>query len=258
MLVFRQLFDAESSTYTYLLGDDISRECLLIDPVNEKYERDLRLIEELGLRLKVVLDTHCHADHVTAAWTLSKKTEAKIGISMTSGAEGADLMLKSGDKVYFGQRFLLALATPGHTSGCITFVLDDRGMAFTGDTILVRGCGRTDFQEGDPAILYQSIYEEIFRLPDDTKLYPGHDYNGFTVTSVIEEKVFNQRLRKEVSQDDFQSHMKNIRLDMPKKIDSVLPVNLKCGAPVSGGGWSVPNASFRLSVDVGYDDGGGI
>ena len=234
MLIFRQLFDSQSATYTYLVGDEPSGCCALIDPVLEKSDRDLNLIQELGLRLVVILDTHCHADHITAAWSLKSNTEAMICVSKASGVVGADISLQDGDEVKFGGRFLRVLATPGHTAGCLTYLLDDGSMAFTGDALLIRGCGRTDFQEGDPGILYNSINSKIFTLPDRTRLFPGHDYNGFTESSVLEEKQFNRRLSVEVSEVDFRELMKNLKLDLPKKINDVLPSNLRSGAPVAG------------------------
>src|SRR5437899_29769 len=156
-MIFRQLFDPQSSTYTYLLADAPTREAVLIDPVFEQARRDAALIEELGLKLKLTLETHVHADHVTGAWLLRQKLGSRIGISAASGAEGADLYLKPGEKIAFGARQLEARATPGHTGGCTTYVLDDRSMAFTGDALFVRGCGRTDFQQGDAHSLFHSV-----------------------------------------------------------------------------------------------------
>ena len=234
MLIFRQLFDQESSTYTYLLADQASREALLIDPVFEQAQRDLALIDELGLTLTTLLDTHCHADHVTAAWLLKQRTGARIAIAGASGVEGADLLLTHGDRVPFGRRHIEVRETPGHTDGCLTYVLDDESMAFTGDALLIRGCGRTDFQHGSAARLYHSIRTQIFSLPDATRLYPAHDYNGLTVTSVAEEKRFNPRFGGQISESDFVGFMNNLGLPHPKKIDLALPANMRSGRPESG------------------------
>src|SRR5258707_837269 len=201
MLVFRQLFDPASSTYTYLLADGRSSAAVIIDPVFEQVRRDAALIEELGLRLTYSLETHVHADHVTGAWMLKRRTGCRIAVSATGGAEGADRYLVPDDIVAFGDRNLQIRATPGHTSGCLTYVLDDRSMAFTGDCLLVRGSGRTDFQEGDPGSMYRSVRQQIFSLPDSCLLYPAHDYRGLTVTSVGEERRFNPRLGGEIGHD---------------------------------------------------------
>jgi sulfur dioxygenase len=234
MLIFRQLFDQESSTYTYLLADDQTRKAILIDPVFEQARRDLALLGELGLELEAVLDTHCHADHVTAAWLLKQRTGARIAIAAKAGVEGADQLLKHGDKVAFGQRHVEVRETPGHTDGCLTYVLDDESMAFTGDALLIRGCGRTDFQQGSASRLYHSIRTQIFSLPDATRLYPAHDYNGLTVTSVAEEKRFNPRFGGQISESDFVGYMNNLGLPHPKKIDQALPANLRSGRPETG------------------------
>lgn len=231
MLVFRQLFDPQSSTYTYLLGDRASGAALLIDPVFEQVRRDAALLGELGLDLVATLETHVHADHVTGAWLLRERTGSKIMLSAASAAEGADRLLAQDDVVAFGGRRLLVRATPGHTSSCLTYVLDDRSMAFTGDCLLIRGAGRTDFQEGDTAAMYRSIHEQIFTLPDDCLLYPAHDYRGLTVTSVAEERRFNPRIGGEISLGDFTGYMKNLGLAHPKLMDIAVPANLRCGRP---------------------------
>jgi glyoxylase-like metal-dependent hydrolase (beta-lactamase superfamily II)/rhodanese-related sulfurtransferase len=234
MLIFRQLFDQESSTYTYLLGDRESGEAVIIDPVFEQVRRDTALLGELGLTLRTILDTHCHADHVTGAWLLKQRTGAAIAVSARGGVQGADRYLAQGERVDFGAHYLEVRETPGHTDGCLTFVLDDQSMAFTGDALLIRGCGRTDFQQGSAAKLYRSIREQIFSLPDATRLYPAHDYNGLTVTSVGEEKRFNPRFGGDISEGDFIGYMDNLGLAHPKKIDIAVPANLACGRPADG------------------------
>src|ERR671934_592208 len=230
-MIFRQLYDPQSSTYTYLLADPASREALLIDPVFEQARRDAALIEELGLRLKLTLETHVHADHVTGAWLLRQKLGSRIGVSAASGAEGADLYLRPQEKIQLGARYLEARSTAGHTNACLTYVLDDLSMAFTGDALFIRGCGRTDFQNGDARTLYRSVRSEIFTLPDRCLIYPGHDYRGLTVTSVGEEKLYNPRLAESIGENDFVGYMTNLGLAHPKQMDVAVPANLKCGRP---------------------------
>jgi glyoxylase-like metal-dependent hydrolase (beta-lactamase superfamily II)/rhodanese-related sulfurtransferase len=231
MLIFRQLFDPTSSTYSYLLGDSGSGEAILIDPVFEQVRRDSALVTELGLRLRWTLETHVHADHVTGAWLLGRRMGSRIALARTSGAEGADRYLAPGDMIAFGERHVGVRATPGHTSGCLTYVLDDESMAFTGDCVLIRGCGRTDFQQGDPHALYRSVHGQILTLPDACLLYPAHDYRGLTVTSVGEERRFSPRLGGEIGERDFAGYMTNLRLPHPKQIDVAVPANLRCGRP---------------------------
>lgn len=228
-MLFRQLFDLESSTYTYLLADESTREAVIIDPVVEQVERDLALIGELGLRLVYVLDTHVHADHVTGAGALRERTGARNVLSERAGVGCADVYVKDGDRLRFGGHELEVRETPGHTSGCVTYVTADHAMAFTGDAILVRGCGRTDFQQGDSHALYRSVHEQLFTLPDTCLLYPAHDYKGRTVTSVAEEKAHNPRLGGGKSEPDFVGIMAGLKLAYPKKIDVAVPANLQCG-----------------------------
>ena len=231
MLVFRQLFDLPSSTYTYLLGDADAGVALLIDPVFENLRRDSALLRELGLRLLATLDTHVHADHVTGAWMLKQRCGGQIMVAEASGARHADRLLRHGDRVAFGGRHLEARATPGHTSGCLSYVLDDHSMAFTGDCLLIRGCGRTDFQQGSPALLYRSVHEQILSLPAGCLLYPAHDYRGLTVTSVAEERCYNPRLGGDVNATDFAGYMDNLGLPHPRLMDIAVPANLRCGQP---------------------------
>ena len=231
MLIFRQLFDAQSSTYTYLLADGATREGVIIDPVFEQMRRDAALIGELGIKLRWTLDTHVHADHVTAACLLKRRLGAEIAVAHASGAEGADRWLESGDSIAFGERHLEVRPTPGHTRGCLTYVLDDHSMAFTGDCLLIRGTGRTDFQGGDATTMFRSVREQIFTLPDTCLLYPAHDYRGLTVTSVAEERRFNLRLGGEVDAADFIGHMTNLHLPHPGRMDIAVPANLTCGRP---------------------------
>ena len=230
-MIFRQLFDAQSSSYTYLLADAATRQAVLIDPVFEHARRDAALVEELGLKLCWTLETHVHADHVTGAWLLKRRLGSMIGLCARSGAQGADRELEDGETVGFGRRALEVRCTPGHTNGCVTYVLDDQSMAFTGDALLIRGCGRTDFQEGDPRTLFQSVRERVFSLPDHCLLYPAHDYRGLTCSSVGEEKMYNPRLAESVGLGDFVGYMTHLGLAHPKQMDVAVPANLRCGKP---------------------------
>src|SRR5438270_6401411 len=231
MLIFRQLFDPQSSTYSYLLADNRSREAILIDAVFEQARRDAALIQELGVKLIATLETHVHADHVTGAWLLKRQFGSDIVVSASSDAVGGDRYLAHGDRVQFGSRYLETRATPGHTHGCVTYVLDDESMAFTGDCLLIRGSGRTDFQQGDPRAMYRSVRSQILTLPPTCLLYPAHDYRGLTVTSVGEERRFNPRLGGEIGESDFVGYMNNLGLPHPKLIDIAVPANLRCGHP---------------------------
>lgn len=233
-MIFRQLYDGVSSTYTYLLADENSREALLIDPVFEQIQRDLALLRELNLTLRLVVDTHAHADHVTAAWILKQKTGCLIALADAVGAEQVDLPLKHGDVIGVAGLSLEVRATPGHTNGCLSFVLSDHSIVFTGDALLIRGCGRSDFQEGDAARLFDSITRQIFVLPDDCAIYPAHDYSGRTRSSVAEEKAHNPRVGGEANERDFVQYMNAMQLPHPKKIDEALPANMRSGMPADG------------------------
>ena len=228
-MLFRQLFDPVSSTYTYLLADAAARTAVLVDPVFEQARRDSALIRELGLTLLCTLETHVHADHVTAAWRHQQLLGSRIVVGARTGAEGADRYLAHGEAIEFGRCALVVRETPGHTAGCISLVLRDESLALTGDCLLVRGCGRTDFQGGDPHTMYHSIHEQIFSLPGPCLLYPGHDYHGNTVTTVAEEREFNPRLGGRLSAADFVGYMQNLGLPHPKQIDVAVPANRRCG-----------------------------
>ena len=229
-MLLRQLIDKTTSTYTYILADTDNGDALIIDPVLEQNQRDLQAIKELGLNLKTILETHIHADHITGADSLRKETGAKCAVSASSGAENADLLLNDGDILQFGKHSLEVRATPGHTAGCVTYVLDAQVMAFTGDTLMIRGCGRTDFQQGSPEELYASVRGKIFSLPDTCLIYPGHDYQGRTVSTVAEEKAHNPRLGKDIPLETFITIMQELDLAYPAKIDVALPANMRCGA----------------------------
>ena len=231
VFVLRHLLDAASSTHTHLLGDAGSGEALLIDPVDESVPRDLAVLRELGLRLLATLDTHGHADHVTAAWLLKQRCGNQILLLVHRGAANVDRPLRHGDQVYFGRLHLQGRARPGHTSGCLSFVLDDQSMAVTGDSVLIRGCGRTDFQQGNPATLYRSVKQQTLSLPASCLLYPGHDYCGLAVTRVAEEQRFNPRLGGAVDTADFAGYTDNLGLPHPKLMDPAVPAKLRCGQP---------------------------
>ncbi len=231
MVLLRQLFDSQSSTYTYLVGCPQAREAILIDPVFHQSRRDRALLKELELTLVATLETHVHADHVTGAWLLKHSLGSRIMLARAGNAEGADRLLVHGDTVMFGNCSVEVRATPGHTASCLTYVLHDRSAAFTGDCLLVRGCGRVDFQDGDARRLYRSVHEQIFTLPDTCLVWPGHDYRGLTVSSVGEERLHNPRLGGDLSCGDFCGYMDNLGLAHPRQMDVAVPANLLCGRP---------------------------
>jgi sulfur dioxygenase len=239
-MIIRQLIDHDSSTFSYLLADSATREAVIIDAVLEQFDRDRALIEELGLALRHAIDTHVHADHITALGLMRAHFGAQSVVSERSGSVCPDRQVKHGDQIEFGRHRLQVRETPGHTSACITLVCDDPKLAFTGDALLIRGCGRTDFQQGDAATLYRSVREQIFSLSDDTLIYPAHDYKGRTVTSVGEEKRFNPRLKLDQSEAEFVRTMAALALPYPRQIDVALPANLHCGVPSAGLSAAVP------------------
>jgi len=226
-VLMRQLFDLETSTYTYIIADRNTKEGVIIDPVLENIDRDVLLLKELGIDLKYILETHVHADHITGAGKLRSQTGAKIGISSFSGASGNDIALMDGDKLTVGEVEIVALSTPGHTNGCMCFSIEN--MVFTGDTLLFRKTGRTDFQQGSSSKMYQSIRKKLFTLPDETYVYPSHDYSGHLKSTIGEEKKFNTRVKEDITEKQFLEIMQNLNLPKPKKIEIAVPANMLCG-----------------------------
>ena len=230
-MIFRQLIEPESSTYTYLIGCENTGEALLLDPVIETCERDLEAIASLGLNLSFTLDTHIHADHITGACRLRTLTGSKVAYPADDNLGCADVEVSEANSLVVGDLTIHALFTPGHTDKhhCYLIEQGERVQVFTGDALLIDGCGRTDFQNGDSAALYKSVREKLFILPDDTLVYPAHDYTGRRVSTIVQERTRNPRLNDEISLPEFQQIMDELDLPYPKKIDIAVPANLKCG-----------------------------
>ena len=231
--VFRQLISTEgSNTFTYVIGDVATKTAVVIDPVIEHVERDAALIKELGMDPVFLLNTHVHADHATGTGLLKKHFPGAKSVLGKAGNEDclADVKADHGQVLKVGEQEIEVRSTPGHTNGCVTYVWSQRGApvaAFTGDALLIRGCGRTDFQQGSSTKLYKSVHEQVFSLPDDVAVFPAHDYRGMTMSTVGEEKKHNPRLTK--PQAEFDHIMANLNLAKPKKIDESLPLNRVCG-----------------------------
>lgn len=226
-MIFRQLFEPLSSTYTYLLGCEDTGLAILIDPVIVTIDRDLSEVSRLGLKLAYSVDTHIHADHITAALELKKKVGSKIAAPAHDRLPCADVGIEEGKALQVGGITLQPLHTPGHTDGHFAYVFQDR--VFTGDALLIEGCGRTDFQNGDADALYQSVKEKLFSLPEDYLVYPAHDYKDRRVSSIAQEKKRNPRLGEEHSLEEFKHIMANLNLPYPKFIDYAVPGNKECG-----------------------------
>lgn len=227
----KQLFDEESSTYTYLLWDVNTKDAILVDPVDLQVDRDLKEVEALGLNLVYGVNTHAHADHITGTHLLKQKVDGLKSIISEACQAKADLHVAPGDRINFGSRFLEVRPTPGHTVGCVSYLADDRSFVLTGDALLIQGCGRTDFQGGSAETLYKSVHSQIFSLPDETIVYPAHDYKGRLSSMVGDEKKNNPRMGEGKTVDDFVEIMKNLNLSYPKKIDAAVPANMRCGVP---------------------------
>ena len=247
-----QLFDPASSTYTYILHDSATREALIIDPVDAQLERDLAVLQARGLTLRWAVETHNHADHITSAGLLAEHTGARTAAPAGCGIGTASMQLADGDTLAFGEESLRALATPGHTAGSMSYLW--RGQVFTGDTLLINGCGRTDFQSGSAASLYQSIVTQLFTLPDDTIVYPGHDYQGKTQSSIGQEKQHNPRLAGKTA-EQFIALMNDLQLPKPKLIDQAVPANLQLGLRHDAGAppFTPEGYTGDVSPETAYD-----
>lgn len=227
-MIFKQLFDGEVSAYTYLIADDATHEAALIDPVKEHVADYLNLLSELKLTLKFSLETHTHADHITGSGELKQKTACQTGASNLVKAECISLRLKENDMIKLGTFKIRVLTTPGHTPCSLAYLVE--GHLFTGDSLLIDGCGRTDFQDGSAEALWETVTQKLFRLPPDTFVYPGHDYNGRRVSTIKQEMDSNSRFAGK-TKADFIKIMQNLNLEYPKKIHEALPANEKCGLP---------------------------
>ncbi|ACJ20010.1 MBL fold metallo-hydrolase [Coxiella burnetii] len=225
-MLFRQLFDATSCTYTYLIASGYGREALLIDPVLEQMPLYVRLFDELRLKLVLSIETHTHADHITAAASLQEKFQSQIGMGEISRAEHVNLKIKDNEKITIDGIQLKALHTPGHTQDSYSYLMDDR--VFTGDTLLIRGTGRTDFQGGDPYQQYDSLFHKLLKLPDTLQVYPAHDYKGMAVSTIGEEKRYNPRLQVSGA-EEYATLMNHLDLPKPGLMDVAVPANLQCG-----------------------------
>lgn len=226
-MIFRQLFDPLSCTYTYLLGCEHTRQAVLVDPVMASLERDLAELRALGLTLAYSVETHIHADHITAARELKRSTGSRIAAPACDQLPCVDFGIEEDRPLRAGEIFLRPLHTPGHTDGHFSYLLEDR--VLTGDALLIDSCGRTDFQNGDADILYRSVTEKLFSLPDECLVYPGHDYHGKLVSSIGREKRHNPRLGGGIGPEQFRAIMANLDLPYPKLIDFALPGNRECG-----------------------------
>lgn len=227
-MFFRQLFDPDSSTYTYVLGDERTRRAVVIDPVRERVDEVLAVLAEAGLELEYTLETHVHADHVTGGGLLRERTGARMGIhGLANDCACADVSLGDQDELVVGELRIAVLHTPGHTPDSVSYLVNGR-MVFTGDALLVGTCGRTDFQGGDPGALYDSLHERLFTLPDDVIVYPGHDYKGNTHTTIGQEKRANDRAAGR-TREEFIALMRSLNLPPPRKLDEAVPANKRCG-----------------------------
>ncbi|MGZ5092303.1 MAG: MBL fold metallo-hydrolase [Burkholderiales bacterium] len=226
-MIFRQLFDIVSSTYTYLLGCEQTGQAVLVDPVMPEWQRDLTVLNRLGLKLAYTVETHVHADHITSALHLKRDTGSQVAYPAMSRLACADVAIQDGQPFEVGSIRLLPLYTPGHTDDHFTYRLDDR--VFTGDALLIDGCGRTDFQNGDAATLYRSIHEKLFTLPDETLVYPAHDYNHRQVSTIAQERERNPRLGQGKTLEEFLKIMRELNLPYPKFIDHAVAGNRQCG-----------------------------
>lgn len=226
-MIFRQLFDEKTWTYTYILADSDTYEAIIIDPVRDQVERDMKLMSELGLTIKYILDTHIHADHITGSGLLREKTGAKIALGAWAAIAKPDILLADGEILKVWSLEIKALSTPGHTDGCTSFLCED--MLFSGDVLFIRKTGRTDFQQGSPEKMYHSIMDKMYTLPDNTRVFPWHDYAGHMMSTIGEEKQYNTRIKSDTSLEAFTDTMNALHLPPPKYLNIALPANLKLG-----------------------------
>lgn len=248
-MIFRQLFDSTSFTYTYIIADRAGGEALIIDPVLEKVDRYIQLLEELDVRLIKAIDTHIHADHISGLGALRDRTQCVTVMGQESGVDVVSVRVGDGDIIDIQGLSITAVYTPGHTSDSYSFVMSDR--VFTGDTLFIRGTGRTDFQNGDPRAQYDSLFGKLLKLPDDMLVYPAHDYKGDTVSTIGEEKAFNPRLQVS-SVEEYVDIMNSLDLQNPKMMDVAVPANLHIGLPqdeVDSRGWSVSVSEARKIIE---------
>ncbi len=226
-MIFRQLFDPVTSTYTYLIGDRATKEAILVDPVLEQVERDYRLLQELDLKLRYCLETHIHADHITGTAKLKEMTGCESIVPEGANTPCANREIKSREVISLGELTIEAIATLGHTDSHMAYLVNDTHL-LTGDSLLIRGCGRTDFQSGNAGLMYDMVTQDLFTLPDETMVYPGHDYRGHSQSTIGEEKRYNPRFVGK-SRDEFIELMKNLNLPHPQRIMEAVPANQKCG-----------------------------
>ncbi|MFW6357722.1 MAG: MBL fold metallo-hydrolase [Chroococcales cyanobacterium] len=226
-MLFRQLYDNETSTYTYLIADESTKEAVLVDPVIEQVDRDLQLLQELGLTLRYCLETHIHADHITGTGKLREITNCDGIVPENAQAVCANRFIKDGEVLKVGKIEIKAIATLGHTDSHMSYLVN-QDRVLTGDSLFIRGCGRTDFQSGDPGLMYDHVTEKLFTLSDETLVYPGHDYRGHLVSTIGEEKQYNPRFVGK-DRDRFIEQMNNLNLPNPKKLAEAVPANQECG-----------------------------
>lgn len=227
-MFFKQFFEQESSTYTYMLGCEETREAVLIDPVASDIEIYAKELEKHQFTLIYTLDTHVHADHITAANLLRERFHCKSVLHKNSDVSCGDILITDGCMLKLGKLSIEAFYTPGHTNACTSYLVGN--MVFTGDALLIDGCGRTDFQQGNAGTLYDSIHNQLFSLPDETIVYPGHDYKGRLSSTIGNERLNNSRIGQNRSREDFIKLMNNLNLPYPKQIDKALPANQACGS----------------------------
>ena len=248
-MIFRQLFDTTSSTFTYLLASRHGGEALIIDPVLDRVDRYIQLLRELDLRLVKAIDTHLHADHITGLEALRERTQCITVMGEQTKADVVSIRVSDGDRVGIEGLSLEALYTPGHTDDSYSYLTPDR--VFTGDTLLIRGTGRTDFQNGDPRVQCRSLFERLLKLSDETLVYPAHDYKGDTVSTIGEEKAFNPRLQVK-SVDEYVELMNNLNLPNPKMMDVAVPANMRIGLAqqtVADKGWAISAEEAKGLLD---------